>query len=384
MSGKNIELDYTPNLNRKIINKVGIPGDNLPENLMQYMCKHYENDTIIIGKRILVIRMLDLAKQYAVKNSVTYITDNKEKYDEFLKIINNGEKFGGDDSVEFVEDWKNIGEVLKDMPKFDVVIGNPPYEGKYTPLYLQILEVCQKVANKIVWLCPAQWVKSYHYTNSCEEIRKIVGESLCSYEHISNPFENAYLANEVGIYVFDKSKENINYNEIFWEKFTKKDLAKSIVNKFKSYKDNVNNHSDRTNISILPGNWCNICRIRGNVRESKPCWDWTTLFAKDTKNNFQYKISTHMNHIKFDTIEECKNFIAYTETDIVMFALFTSKDNNNQTPSMLALIPWLGDYTKQWTEEEIANALELTPEEVDYIHEEMKPFGWKAQPKNKK
>lgn len=383
MSDKNVELDYTPDLNRKIINKVGVPGDNLPENLMQYMCKHYENDTIIVGKRILVIRMLDLAKQYAVKNSVTYITDNKEKYDEFLKAINNKENYGEDDFVEFVEDWKNIGEVLKDMLKFDVVIGNPPYEGKYTPLYLQILEVCQKVANKVVWLCPAQWVKSYHYTDSCGKIRKIVGESLCSYEHISNPFENTYLANEVGIYVFDKSKENINYNEIFWEKFTKKDLAKSIVNKFKSYKDNVNNHSDRTNISILPGNWCNICRIRGHFHKSKPCWDWTTLFAKDTKNNFQYKVSTHMNHIKFDTIEECKNFIAYTETDIVMFALFTSKDNNNQTPSMLALIPWLGDYTKQWTEKEIANVLELTPEEVNYIHEEMKPFGWKAQPKKK-
>ena len=381
-----IELDYTPDLNRKIINKVGVPGDNLPDNLMQFMCKHYENDTIIIGKRILVIRMLDLAKQYAVKNTVTYFTDNKEKYDEFLKVINNGEKFGGDDSVEFVEDWKNIGELLKDMPKFDIIIGNPPYEGKYTPLYLQILEVCQKVANKVVWLCPAQWVKSYHYTNGCEEIRKVVGKTLCSYEHISNPFEDAEFANEVGIYEFDYNKENIDYNEIFWDKFSNKELAKSIVSKFISYKDNVNKHSDRTNVSILPGNWCNICRIRGDVirkglNAGTPLWNWTTLFAKDTKNNFQYRIGTHMNHIKFDTIEECKNFIAYTETDIVMFALFTSKDNNNQTPSMLALIPWLGDYTKQWTEEEIANVLKLTPEEVDYIHEEMKPFGWKAQPK---
>lgn len=383
MSDKNIELDYTPDLNRKIINKIGVPGDNLPENLMQYMCKHYENDMIIIGKRILVIRMLDLAKQYAVKNSVTYITDNKEKYNEFLKAINNKENYGEDDSVELIEDWNSIGEIVKNMPTFDFIIGNPPYEGKYTPLYLQILEVCQKVANKVVWLCPAQWVKSYHYTNGCEKIRKVVGKTLCSYEHISSPFENAYLANEVGIYVFDKSKYNINYNEIFWEKFTKKDLAKSIVNKFKSYKDNVNNHSDRTNISILPGNWCNICRIRGNVRESQPLWDWTTLFGKESKNNFKYKVGTHMNHIKFDTVDECKNFIAYTETDIICFAIYVSKDNNNQTPSMLNIIPWLGDYTHEWTEEAIAKELNLTQEEVDYIHEEMKNFGWKAAPKKK-
>ena len=77
MATKTIELDYTPELNRKIIHKAGVPGDNLPDNLMQFMCKHYDNNNIIIGKRILVIRMLDLAKQYAVKNTVTYFTDNK-------------------------------------------------------------------------------------------------------------------------------------------------------------------------------------------------------------------------------------------------------------------------------------------------------------------
>lgn len=36
------------------------------------------------------------------------------------------------------------------------------------------------------------------------------------------------------------------------------------------------------------------------------------------------------------------------------------------------------------TEEEIAKELGLTDEEVDYIHEEMKPFGWKDQPQTRK
>ena len=392
MTNKTIELTYNENLNNKIISKIGNPFKFENEKLQEFSNRNNGTDHVCEGKKILVIRMLDLAKMYARNNSVVYLTDNEEFHKEFINKINN-EKYGGDDCSYLINDWKNLNNFIEtnfggDM-KFDVIIGNPPYEGKYTPLYLQILEVCQKVADKVIWLCPAQWVKSYHYTNGCEEIRKVVGKTLCSYEHISNPFEDAEFANEVGIYEFDYNKENIDYNEIFWDKFSNKELAKSIVSKFISYKDNVNKHSDRTNVSILPGNWCNICRIRGDVirkglNAGTPLWNWTTLFAKDTKNNFQYRIGTHMNHIKFDTVEECKNFISYTETDIVMFALFTSKDNNNQTPSMLALIPWLGDYTKQWTEDEIANELGLTKEEVDYIHEEMKPFGWKTQPKNRK
>ena len=152
MATKTIELDYTPELNRKIIHKAGVPGDNLPDNLMQFMCKHYDNNNIIEGKRILVIRMLDLAKQYAVKNSVTYITDNPEKYDEFLKAINNEQKYGCDDSVELIEDWKNIGELLKDMPKFDVAIMNPPYDGN---LHLKILDKVIQNADKVVNISPS-------------------------------------------------------------------------------------------------------------------------------------------------------------------------------------------------------------------------------------
>ena len=67
-----------------------------------------------------------------------------------------------------------------------------------------------------------------------------------------------------------------------------------------------------------------------------------------------------------------------------MFAHYICKTNQANNNQNIALIPWFGDYTKQWTEDMIAKELGLTQEEVDYIHEEMKPFGWKAQPKTLK
>ncbi len=381
---KIIELDYTPDLNRKIINKVGVPGDNLPDNLMQFMCKHYENDTIIIGKRILVIRMLDLAKQYAVKNTVTYFTDNKEKYDEFLKVINNGEKFGGDDSVEFVEDWKNIGELLKDMPKFDVVIGNPPYEGKGNPLYLQILEKVNTGKNTVVWICPTQWVKNYKDSNFLKNLKKNTCNNLISHTFIGNPFENASLANEVGIFVFGEGNKE-NYETIKMERFLNAKLAKSIWDKFNNWNKNFGSIDKHNKIDLNKKYYVRAQWIRGNVHESKPCWDWTTLFGTDQRTNFSFKPvetnSSPVSYWNFSSTEECKNFVASTETDILMFAHYISKINNANNNQVLDIIPWFGDYTHEWTEDMIQKELGLTDEEVNYIHEEMKNFGWKAQPK---
>ena len=378
MATKTIELAYTPELNRKIIHKAGVPGDNLPDNLMQFMCKHYDNNNIIEGKRILVIRMLDLAKQYAVKNRVTYITDNPEKYDEFLKAINNEQKYGGDDSVELIEDWKNIGELLKDMPKFDVVIGNPPYEGQGNPLYLQILEYCNKISKEIIWLCPSQWVKAYKDSNYLLNVKNNTCNNLIEHQHINNPFSDAGLANEVGIYHFGTSEKYESYEDLFFEKFGNKELTKSIINKFEHYIKIKNNLRNKNNVFNNEKYCVNGARVRGHFGS----WDYTTLFGENQRLNFNIN-NKYANHWYFNTIEECKNFVKTCETDICEYAYFICKRSQDCNNSYFYLIPWLGDYTHEWTEEAIAKELNLTQEEVDYIHEEMKNFGWKAAPKKK-
>lgn len=375
-----IELDYTPDLNRKIINKVGVPGDNLPDNLMQFMCKHYENDTIIIGKRILVIRMLDLAKQYAVKNTVTYFTDNKEKYDEFLKVINNGEKFGGDDEVEFVDDWTKLGEVLKDMPKFDVIIGNPPYTrgGKDTrPLYIEILNSIIDKTDKLIWLCPSQWVFGYNIKGKIINTFKEKYE-LTDCEHITNPFDDAAMANVIGIYYFDLNTQNkLKYTDIFFNQFNNPKLVKSIEQKFKKISSHLCDYTNKENDYKY---YVNAALIRGHIDQAtgKKKWDWTTLFGEDQRTIFDKKLKNRNIFWKFKTLNECKNFVNAHETDILEFAQLIEKSNSN---ICLCLTPYLNDYTHEWTEEAIAKELNLTQEEVDYIHEEMKNFGWKAQPK---
>ena len=143
----NLEIDYDTTLDLKFIEKVGSPFDcDFPILGTNRKVKSVTN------KKILVIRLEGLAELYALNNSVTYLTDNKEKYDKFLEKVNH-EKYGSDDFAILFNDWKNIDKLLEENDmKFDVIIGNPPFnepkpEGmKRTAPRLdsKIFKVCQQ------------------------------------------------------------------------------------------------------------------------------------------------------------------------------------------------------------------------------------------------
>ena len=215
MSNTFTDLDYTPELYRNIVNRVGVPGENLPDKLMQCLCRHYENDNIIIGKRILVIRMFSLAKHYAHKNSVTYITDNKDKYDEFLKAINDEENYGG---AIFIEDWNTVGDLIKDLPKFDIIIGNPTGSSSSRTLHFDIAKMLlDKYNEKMVFVMPNRIRNSI--TKQYDKFKSAF-TMLSEITDEGNPFKGLAYVN-VGIFVFENHKvDNVNvcgrvYNNLF-------------------------------------------------------------------------------------------------------------------------------------------------------------------------
>jgi len=309
---------------------------------------------------------------------VAFIGNCEELYTYFKKINPNCEHF----SIT-KKNWKNVIAKLKDknkMPKFDVIVGNPPYEGQGNPLYLKIAEKCTENAETVIWLCPTQW------TNTLKNVKwyDYYKEHLkCShFVSVGNPFENAILANEVGIYVF--GEDNIDLNELVYNKFINPELVKSIWSKNLSFIKDNKSIWDFNQIDLNKKYYVHNTGIRGNVKESKPCWDWTTLFSENAHTDFSKKTTIFDSRQimwNFDTTVECENFISCYETDIMMFMLYCVKMNNNNHRGECAYIPWFGDYTKPLTEKVIAKKLQLTQEEVDYIHEEMKNFGWKVSPK---
>ena len=367
--------------------------------LNKYMFKTEHENELYIGNinglltmgEMLPIKMLNYFK--ANKKAIFILPENYREIidgltgfrEQVLKIID----YYIEKQIKIItykvgsNDFINKIKELKNMPKFDVCIGNPPFAGKGNPLYLRILEVCNEFSKNIVWICPTQWVKNYKDNAYLNNVKTNTCKNLIAHYHISNPFNDAIVANEIGIYIFGKAEQYEDYNEIRWERFNNIDLAKSICKKFESYKDNLKNHVITDNSEEKLGFWVNNSRIRGNqdLHTNKPKWDWTTLFGKEQHSNFKFDKNLRWNHWQFNSEVECKNFINTTETDICMFAYYITKLNNNCCPEYFELMPWFNDYTHEWTEEMIAKELGLSEDEVDYIHKEMKDFGWKAASK---
>lgn len=264
------------------------------------------------------------------------------------------------------------------MKKFDCNIGNPPYAGNGKPLYLRVLEQVKPMADETIWLCPSQWVKNYKDSAYIAEMKKTICKNLIEHENVGNPFSDACLGNEVTIFHFGKANRYEDYEDIRLERFANPALAKTIWNKFETYAHNL---GEKTRVDLNKKKYVYASEVRGNVHDSKPCWSWTTLFGKEQRNTiYETKmVECHWHFWNFDTNTECKNFIASTETDILMFALYIGKVHNKNNAVTLSLIPWFGDYTHEWTEDMIQKELGLTDEEVAYIHEEMKEFGWKTR-----
>ncbi len=325
--------------------------------------------------------------EMAQKN-VAFVGNCKDLYTYFQKINKNCKYF----SIT-KQNWKSVVKSLtqkdkNNMPKFDVIVGNPPYEGKGNPLYLQILEKVNVNNNRVIWLCPTQWVKNYKDSNYLDNLKKNTCNNLVFHTFIGNPFDGALTANEVGVFVFGEGNKE-NYETIRMERFLNAKLAKSIWDKFNVWNEKFGNIDDHNKIDLKKKYYVRAQWIRGNqdLKTNKPKWDWTTLFGEDQRTDFSFKPaetkSSPVSFWNFATVKECKNFVSACETDILMFAHYISKINNANNNQVLAMIPWLCDYTHEWTEAEIANKLNLTKEEVEYIHQEMANFGWKAAPRKK-
>ena len=310
-----------------------------------------------------------LSKQYIVFDEGILPIKNLCKEYKNVKFI----EINTENLIEHIEE-ENMENVL--------VIGNPPYEGKGNPLYLRILEKVNANNNEVIWICPSQWTVNIEDSVYISSLKDNNCSNIISHNYVGNPFNNADLGNDVCIYHFGNAPKYENYEDIRTEKYTNKELSLSIIEKFKK-NDNLNNHSYSNTKTAEFDKYCvNAGYVRGHfIGNGKYKWDWTTLFSSEYRNEFKFVHIVNGHHWYFNTKKECVNFVAACESDIISYGMLVSKITTNNTGIVLKYMPWLGDYTHEWTEAEIAKKLKLTKEEVEYIHQEMVNFGWKAKGK---
>lgn len=334
----------------------------------------------ILDKMLTYCKIKDLQGKKLLLN-FTHIHAKKSKINNYISIFVDNNEYVLEQQRRFYKDYYdyifNINDFytwLKNMPKFDVIIGNPPYEGKYYPLYLSILKTIKDFAKNIIWICPTKWTdclkENVNFKDAIENMNPIFNQYI---RLNNNVFENAIFDGDIAIYVFGAKKDNLY--DLKWDNHRNKTLAKSIFEKLSTFNLHLSDfcHKDYNKKFYVRGT-----RVRGNYGS----WDWTTMFGTDQMTDFSKKnISWSDNFWNFDTINECKNFIDFCNSDIIMYSLYLVKYGKNNNQGELGNMPWFDDYTKQWSEKEIAKKLKLTKEEVDYIHQEMKNFGWKTKGK---
>lgn len=374
MTNKTIELDYNSNLDQKLISKIGNPFKFDNPAMQDIMNKFYNTNEVVVNKKILVIRMYDMAVKYAENNSVIYITDNKEKYDKFLELINN-EKYGGNDDAWFIEDYRNLDVEIGDM-KFDIIIGNPPYGEKAVgdrQLHYKIAEsLFGKYNEKMIFIMPNRIATT---VDSRFDHYKAAFVSLSKIEIVGNPFENVAIGS-VGIFSFENKKQNevyvdnVKYNTLFdITPFTEYENRFMSVLKSNYSKNHWRfmGYDESKYESILKEFSFSVNRENGamNGRFFSSVLKDEKVKTKDKMNDFLLKYdSTRKACFTSNNKTEMENLHNAMFRPLLRFGLNKMQEDQNMALKVFAYIPdidWTDDRTK--TDEGILEMVGFSKEE---------------------
>ena len=154
-----------------------LQGDSLllaRENLLlsffeYYDCKFGKLPTMKVIKQIATIISYNIFQMNGLTKQTPYSDDSKDNIQlNLFDEVNNLEKQG--DMFTLVKDWKNKVLVSMDsiskgdeMMKFDVVIGNPPYQEETEgtsdkPIYNYMMDAADEIADKVCLITPARFL----------------------------------------------------------------------------------------------------------------------------------------------------------------------------------------------------------------------------------
>ena len=208
-----------------------LQGDSLllaRENLLLSFCEHYDYKfgklpTMKVIKQIATIISYNIFQMNGLTKQTPYSDDSKDNIQlNLFDYVNNQEKMG--DMFTLVKDWKNKVLVSMDsiskgdeMMKFDVVIGNPPYQNegiglnaRDEPIYHKFIDAARSIGDKTVLITPARFLFNAGQTP------KRWNESILNNEHVKvvyyeqksdKVFPNTDIKGGVAVTYFDENRK---------------------------------------------------------------------------------------------------------------------------------------------------------------------------------
>ena len=341
-------------------------------------------------------------KEKGVKNfqykSLTFITDIKS--------------LEGKDNIKVV-DFNNISDLNIDM-KFDVVIGNPPYQlevGTSTyskPIQNDFVEFAIRHGDKITLLTQANYCGPINST-----IKKLLSGNNTTYFSYTNAFKKTVPSIEVSWFLIEndigesptilKNKFNEEFEHIIkngkpiplLEPKANLDILTKISSS--SYLDqnfNINYEVLNSKIEFCKDGKNYVVQTVGNANEAVKYYQTNTdlnhnadLFSKwkcvtpwvggkGVIGNIKVVkpetiISKSVVGLTFDSEIEANNCKKYLDLKLVKFLVKTVKVATNNSKALFSNIPKL-DFVREYTDMDLYKLFNLTQEEIDLVEATVK------------
>ena len=335
-------------------------------------------------------------------------------------------------AYEFIH-TENPETIFPDM-KFDVIIGNPPYQlsdggngASASPLYHRFVRQAQKLKPRyLTMIIPSRWFGGGKGLDDFR--REMLNDNhirvLVDYENASDCFPGVDIAGGVCYFLWDRDNPglcdvvNIRNNETMhsvralneFDTFIRHDQAASIVRKVCAFGEpmmsNMVSSSKpfglRTFVRPQESGdillrWQNgegpYCRDEITVgRELIDKWKVITSYVgydhagnpgKDGKRRVFSKIDilppgticteTYLVVGSFDTEQEAKKLVAYMKTLFFRFLVAQCMYSHHITKEAYRLVP-IQDFSQSWTDEKLYAKYGITDEEIQFIGSMVRPM----------
>lgn len=267
--------------------------------------------------------------------------------------------------------------------KFDIIVGNPPYNGK-AALHQQFFNKCYDLLEDngvMAFIQPATtyFNKKTNQKDAVNTMQEIVKSNQCEVE-IENPeiFDNAGIQNDLSITYLTKTKKSsttidkITYkNSKTYTNVPLEDISMTQINpvtyatirtKYEKYINVHGNLEDK--ISKVTGE---LKATLGKIRGTRPTDDDFYTFIPLRGNREGYGDSTDSTFgVKISSKQEVEFVYDYLESYVARFGLALLKFSQNTANKEFALVP-LVSFNKKYTDSDLCNLIGLTPDEFSEI-----------------